>query len=173
MVSDLNIRSAVSADCRAIADVHVESWRHAYAGLLPDAYLAALSTEEREAMWRGAFEQHPDRLLVAYREDRIVGFAAFGPSHDRDARPDRAEIYAIYVAPMHWTTGVGRRLLLEALRRIQAAGNTAASLWVLADNERAIRCYERAGFAVEPQSRKSIDIGGVVLDELRYLREVG
>ncbi|MBP6749981.1 MAG: GNAT family N-acetyltransferase [Xanthomonadaceae bacterium] len=173
MTTDIEIRSADSADSRAIATVHVESWRHAYAGLLPEAYLAALSVEEREAMWRSAFEQHPDRLVIASCEDRIVGFAAFGPSHDRDARPDRAEIYAIYVAPTYWSTGVGRRLLLETLRRFQAAGNTAASLWVLADNERAIRFYERAGFSVDPQSRKSIEIGGVALDEVRYLREVG
>jgi ribosomal protein S18 acetylase RimI-like enzyme len=48
-----------------------------------------------------AAERHPERLLVATRDGRVVGFAAFGPPHDDDAPANRAEIYAIYVAPTH------------------------------------------------------------------------
>jgi hypothetical protein len=44
--------SGTAADCRAIAEVHVESWQHAYKDILPDTYLASLSVTEREEMWR-------------------------------------------------------------------------------------------------------------------------
>jgi ribosomal protein S18 acetylase RimI-like enzyme len=77
---------------------------------------------------------------------------------------------AIYVKASCWATGAGRHLWLEALQRIQAQGFKSVSLWVLVGNERAIRFYERAGFAVEPESRKAFELGGTVLEELRYVR---
>ena len=43
------IRLATLADARAIAELHVASWRAAYVGILPPAYLEGLSVEEREA----------------------------------------------------------------------------------------------------------------------------
>lgn len=87
----LQIEPATSADCRAVAEVHVESWRQAYRSILPAAHLASLSVEEREALWRRVVEQRPSQLLVARTEGRaIVGFIAFGASRDADAPPARA-----------------------------------------------------------------------------------
>ena len=45
----------------------------------------------------------------------------------------------------------------------------SVSMWVIAGNERAIRFYERAGFVVEPESRKFFELGGATLEELRYV----
>ena len=45
----MQIATATSEDCRAIAEVHVESWQRAYKGILPEQYLASLSVAEREA----------------------------------------------------------------------------------------------------------------------------
>lgn len=36
------IRPAVEADLEGIAEAHVESWREAYVGLIPDWYTTAL-----------------------------------------------------------------------------------------------------------------------------------
>jgi ribosomal protein S18 acetylase RimI-like enzyme len=58
----------------------------------------------------------------------------------------------------------------EARRRILAAGYVSISLWVIVGNGRAVRFYERAGFAAEPESRKSVEIGGTTLEEMRYVR---
>lgn len=147
MTTDIEIRSAVfrglprhrDCACRILA---TRLRRFAP----PEAYLAALSVEEREAMWRSAFEEHPDRLVVASCEDRIVGFAAFGPSTIET--PHRiAPKFTRSMSHRH----IGRLASVvgscsKHCAGIQAAGNTAASLWVLAENERAIRFYERAGF---------------------------
>jgi hypothetical protein len=48
----MHIREATMADVAAIARVHVESWRATYKGLLPDGYLANLTYEQREPLWR-------------------------------------------------------------------------------------------------------------------------
>ena len=39
----IEIRRARSGDAPGIGAVHVSAWRSAYAGILPDAYLARLS----------------------------------------------------------------------------------------------------------------------------------
>jgi ribosomal protein S18 acetylase RimI-like enzyme len=153
--------------------VHVESWQHVYRGTLPDHYLASLSVADREAMWRLMVEQQPSHLLLARVAGQVVGFVAFGASRDKDAPPGRAEIWAIYVKPASWSTGAGRFLWLEALQRIVAEGYKSVSLWVIAGNARAVRFYERAGFVVEPESRKSFELGGATLEEIRYVRQAG
>lgn len=52
------IRPALDSDARTIAQVHVNSWRAAYRGIFTDEYLAALSIDEREQMWRGVIATH-------------------------------------------------------------------------------------------------------------------
>lgn len=150
--------------------MHVASWQDAYRGILPAHYLASLSVDERESMWRRMIEQQQGRLLVVCIADEIIGFVAFGAARDEDAPADRAEIWAIYVSAEHWSAGAGRLLWLEALDRIAADGYTSVSLWVIAGNQRAIRFYERVGFVAEPQSRKTFELGGVAVDELRFVR---
>lgn len=148
----------------------MESWRNAYRSLINEQYLASLSVEDREAMWREVVEKHLAHVLVAHEAGKVIGFAAFGSSRDEDAPADQAEIHAIYVAPESWSTGAGRVLWLDVFRRIQADGYKYVSLWVITGNERAIRFYEKAGFVAEPDSRKSFELGGTALEEIRYTR---
>ncbi|GHC21274.1 GNAT family N-acetyltransferase [Aidingimonas halophila] len=169
----MEIQIATSEDCRAIAELHVQVWQYAYRDILPEQYLASLSVTEREAMWRRVVEGQTAQLLVARIAGGVVGFVAFGTSRDEDASTDRAEIWAIYVNVTFWSMGVGRHLWLQAQQRILAEEYKSVSLWVLAENERALRFYERAGFVVEPQSRKSFELGGTTVEELRYSRGVG
>jgi len=163
------IEAATPEDCRAIAEVHVESWQHAYKALLPASYLASLSVAEREVMWRDMQKRQPSQLLVARNAGQVVGFVAFGASHDEGAPSDHAEVWAIYVRPAFWAVGAGRLLWLAALQRLLAEGYKTVSLWVIAGNERAIRFYERAGFVAEPQSRKQFELGGATIEEVRYV----
>ena len=135
----MEIQAATPDDCHSIAEVHVESWQHAYRGILPSPYLASLSVPEREAMWRRMVEQQPSHLLVARADGQVVGFVAFGASRDEGAPADLAEIWAIYVKAASWSTGAGRLLWLEAQQRIVAEGYKSISLWVIAGNARAVR----------------------------------
>jgi len=48
------VRQAAPGDTAAMAALHVRAWRAAYAGLVPDEFLAGLKVEDREAMWRGS-----------------------------------------------------------------------------------------------------------------------
>jgi GNAT superfamily N-acetyltransferase len=148
-VGTRRIRPATIDDARAIAEVHVASWRATYRGLLPDAYLDRLSVDEREAQRREVLRDPSGEwgTLVAEEDGRVIGFAAYGPSRDDDAPPGTGEIPAIYLAPEVVGTGVGRDLFEQVNVALRDAGFTRATLWVLEVNERARRFYERAGWS--------------------------
>ncbi|ROU02270.1 GNAT family N-acetyltransferase [Marinobacter sp. R17] len=168
----MKIQIATSQDCRAIAELQVQAWQHAYRDILPEHYLDALSVSKKEAMWHRLVQRHPGQLLVARATTDIDGFIAFGPSRDEDAPNNRAEIWAIYVYVASWSKGTGRLLWHQALKRLVAEGFESVSLWVLANNARAIRFYERAGFVLEPDSCRGIEIGGTSVKALRYRRRI-
>jgi len=80
--------------------------------------------------------------LVAAHGGEILGFVAVGAS--RDPGTD-GELFAIYVHPEHWGTGVGRALIEAGEAELRRLGHQDAILWVLDDNPRARRFYELAG----------------------------
>jgi GNAT superfamily N-acetyltransferase len=142
------IRTARPEDARPVAEVHVASWRHAYRGLLPEDSLERQSVADREAMWLGVFAD-PDTksgAFVAEVDGRIVGFASFGPSRDKDVPERTGEVPAIYVDPAVLGTGVGRELFDAATVALRDAGFARATLWVLETNALARRFYEKAGW---------------------------
>lgn len=164
---DLTIRPATAADAPAIARIHVASWREAYAGIVPTAYLAGLDVDAREQWWVELLDRPAGRTLVAVLDQRTVGFAHLGPASDEDAEPGDLQLYSIYLDPETWGRGVARDLLRAVLDDVPEGA--AVTLWVLADNERARRFYRRHAF--EPDGVEKIDeIGGAPLTEVRYRR---
>jgi GNAT superfamily N-acetyltransferase len=141
----VTVRRAQPADARAIADVHVCTWQAAYRHAFPAELLDNLSVEEREVPWRERIEEGYV-VWVAESEGEIVGFAAVGPSRTEQ---DAGELYAIYVLPESWGSGAAADLMAEAKDWFADAGYATAMLWVLADNPRARRFYEREGWRAE------------------------
>jgi ribosomal protein S18 acetylase RimI-like enzyme len=73
----------------------------------------------------------------------------YGPSRDDDI--PGTEVYAIYVLPEEFSTGMGRALMAAAVAELPGAAEVG--LWVLADNPRARRFYERFGFTLSGRSK--------------------
>ncbi|MBQ4436754.1 MAG: GNAT family N-acetyltransferase, partial [Clostridia bacterium] len=74
--------------------------------------------------------------------DRVVGFVGYG---DRgEEAPDTGEIFALYVLPEYYGKGVGRQLMEAGLEQLMEYPQVC--LWVLKENRRAIRFYEKSGF---------------------------
>ncbi len=92
---------------------------------MPSERLAELSVERRARQWR---DWPP---LLAESGDVIVGFVSVGASRDADAD---GELFAIYVDPDYWGSGVGRKLIAAGEERLRELGHVEAILWVLADN---------------------------------------
>lgn len=161
------IRHAVPDDAHAVAEIHVDAWRAAYSAILPEAFLSSLTVTSRQAFWAQFLADQPGDLLVAVAGDRMLGWVNTGPCRDRDAALGDAEIWAFYVSPSVWSTGVGRQLWSSARTRLHEQGHRSCRLWVLAQNARAIRFYKAAGFERDDCPAKTFELGGAMVAEIR------
>src|SRR6185369_6868437 len=110
----MQVVHAAPEDARAIAEIHVCAWQTAYASILPPDYLASLSVEHREAMWSECIASGTPELLVARGAGVVQGWLSFGQCRDESSFKTEAEVWALYVSPSAWSTGVGRVLWLRA-----------------------------------------------------------
>ena len=164
------VRLATAADADAIGRVQVETWRAAYAGLLPQETIDAFDVSARQAMWReglGRVPQTGSATFVAFVDDEIVGFASVGVAHSEDGP---GELYAIYVDPSSWGHGAGRALIERAEASLRESGFREALLWVLQGNERAERFYRAAGW--DHDGEKEDVFQGATVTELRYRKRL-
>jgi ribosomal protein S18 acetylase RimI-like enzyme len=147
------IREATVEDARAIAEVHVEGWRWAFRGQVPDAVIDGLDVDRREQEWIVGFtDDWHDGDACFLAEDgtgRVVGFVACGPAPDAYVvpPPNAGEIYSIFLREEARGTGVGRELFARAVQSLRANGFKTGVLWVLESNDLARRFYEVAGWA--------------------------
>lgn len=140
----MNIRPAGPEDAAAVAAIHCESWRSAYRGILPDAYLDHEAPAERLRYWAAklAAPSEGGFVLMAANGGDPVGFVAVSrpgePGYD-------ADIDSLHVDPARRGGGVGQRLLGAAAARLVADGASSACLRVYDANEAAARFYRRLG----------------------------
>ncbi len=159
----LTIRSATPQDAAKIAHVHIDSWRTTYAGIVPDARLAALNKAERELQWQEWLTRDIP-VYVAELDGEVVGFISGGPIRELIEAYD-AELYAVYLLQPAQGQGIGKALLQELAASLLARGFRSMILWVLEQNP-AKHFYLHAG--AELLISKDIEIGGAILPESAY-----
>ncbi|MFE0206005.1 GNAT family N-acetyltransferase [Streptomyces sp. NPDC058985] len=158
------------ADCDRVALIRVRGWQTAYRGLVPQVYLdgmdAAGDAERRRVLFAGA-PAGVVNLVAENDRGEVVGWACHGPYRDGERPTGDAELYALYVDPERLGAGIGQALIRESVRRCAAAGHPRMLLWVLKDNARARRFYERAGFGPDG-AEEPFRVEGVEVPEVRY-----
>jgi ribosomal protein S18 acetylase RimI-like enzyme len=169
-VASLHCRAPIPADAPTLARLHVAAWQKGYRGLMPDAFLDALSAQDAEPRWVALLADDTGALLVAEVEGEVLGASRFGPTLDRDVPAQTAEIHSLNVDPAAWGYGVGSALLTAAMERLANQGYTRVSLWVVHGNRRARALYERHGFVTDGTDRTTTQHTGSALHEVRYLR---
>ena len=175
------IRSGSAADAAQVAAVQREGWFAAYEGIITHGIIDRVTAPDDGARVRQTFRTRPwQRMIVAVVETDVIGYASFGPEVDVQGAPwpypltqageqgRVAELYALYVHPAWWSTGTGRALMDRVLARTSAAGYPSIALWVLRDDSRARRFYERRTDLADGASNVLGGLGGVT--EVRYRR---
>ena len=121
---ELLVRNAVASDARALRETMQRT--HAETD-----YLLSYPDNEVE--------------LVAVVDGKIVGSAGITAVGSRRKVAHRAR-FGISVLQEHWGMGIGRVLMEASIDCARQAGYTQLELEVVADNERAVSLYRRAGF---------------------------
>ena len=161
------LRFAKPSDLSEISRIYAASWKQAYRGMVPQAYLDRLPEDFGVPSFSQRLEQGIYTMTVAEHQGALLGCVIYGPSREED-HDDWGEICSIYVLPSHVGKGVGHLLLEHAMQKMQRIGTEKVFLWVLEQNLHARRFYERHGFSFEGE-RGQIVIEGMTLSEFRYV----
>ena len=162
-----NVRPAAIHDARAVAEVHVESWKSTYRGIFPDALLDGLSVEKRESGWRDLLAGEEPSAITMVGCDAggsVVGFISGGKERTGELGCD-GELYAIYLRQVAQRKGLGTLLVRQCAHALDARGFGSMAVWVLALNPSRV-FYERLGATVIGQ--KDIERGGQTFLEVAY-----
>jgi GNAT superfamily N-acetyltransferase len=155
----------------SIAELHTESWRAAYAGIMPAGYLDGPLFAINLELWQARIDSEqylnggpPSCLLVAEGGDRaITAFAYLTPQRD-----ERILLDNLHVRPGSKRSGIGRRLMARGLGwAAEHHPDQPVYLDVLRDNTPARAFYERMGGST---SRAYVEHfhAGFDLDMLEY-----
>ena len=132
-MSSLRVRPAVPSDAETLAAVQREASLAALAHIFPpERYPFPDDSVNRR--WRDAVGGHDHEVFVAERDGDVAGMVAVR---------DGDELRGLFVRPSRWGDGTAVALHDQAVRR------GAHQLWVLAENWRARRFYERRGWCLD------------------------
>lgn len=166
-IGDIKIRQARPGDVSEIANVHVNSWRETYRGLLPEDYLTKLNFRKKIDAWQKVITD-TKRFIVYVAEDRVgvIGFATFEAARD-DSWREYGEVTSIYLLKRFKGRGVGKALLQVGMKELVKRNFSQAYCWVLEGNP-SIHFYEASGATYSGQS-KDDEIAGLKVKELAYV----
>lgn len=159
----MEIRLIKPSDNRfALSHIYEESWRYAYKGIIPQAYLDSIPT----GRWAANFDQAEMNTIVMIQNDIFIGTTSFCKSRFPEFK-EFGEIVSLYLLPEYMGNGYGKYLLKAAVEGLIRLGYRNIFLWVLVENYRARSFYEKAGF--KPTNHYLNDsIGGRDLREVQY-----
>ena len=160
----IRVRAGRPGDARVISHIYVESWRDAYAGILPDHVLLRMSEQGEQASWRRMLARGESVLVAEDGRGTVVAFGSWGLSRVKGLGFS-GEVYTLYVLPENQGQGFGRRLLAGLFESLGGAGHRSAVIWVLADNPARFFYEALGGRRVAERSER---IWGVVLPQAAY-----
>ena len=141
---ELLVRNAVASDARALRDIMQRT--HAETDYLLSYPDEQSVDEEQEARSLAETERSDNEVeLVAVVDGKIVGSAGVTAVGSRRKVAHRAR-FGISVLQEYWGMGIGRVLMDACIDSARRAGYSELELEVVADNERAVSLYRRAGF---------------------------
>ncbi len=138
-------RKAEKNDVATIANLHAESWRKTYRGMMSDAYLDGNVFAERQTHWQNRLGTPTENqyILVAENEGELLGFVCV---YGADDTKWGSLIDNLHVRPDLKGQGIGKQLIQKAM--VWAKENypkQGVYLWVFEANLPSRGFYEAMG----------------------------
>ncbi len=163
-MSEIVVRKPQPEEASRIADLHQLTWEETYHDKLPAVAWGPGAHKRRTQMWQQITSdpQEGHRYAVLDVDGRLSGFAGAGPAREADA-PRDYQLWFVYLLQAEQGTGAGQALFDEVV------GDRPCYLWVLDDNPRARRFYERNGFVADG-ARQPVGFEGSTAEVIRMVR---
>lgn len=156
---EIEIRTATTADDRALAILDAESWP-------PELWVVA--PQPASVPFFGDRRQ-PEDVLVAVSNGTVLGYARIGRHMRIPANEHVLHFEALAVSPSARGRGVGSLLIRALIELARARGARKLGLRALSSNNGAISLYERHGFALEGRLSEEMRLpDGSFVDDLWF-----
>jgi len=164
------IRRVLVEETYDYAVCHMDCWRSAYKGIMPDEYLSNMSSGIESRAERSvqiiSESCNPYEYLCVTYDEKMIGKLGFGKCLDED-KGEAGQIYAMYLIDEFWDRGFGRKMMEYALNNLKEMGYDEVVIWVLEENDRARRFYEKFRFETDGK-KEELNIGKPLV-QVRYV----
>jgi GNAT superfamily N-acetyltransferase len=171
-MADVSVRPARLDDAGEVGRIQVGTWRWGYRDILPAEVLAELTEDTATEAWQEAIRTPPTQhhqVLIALEGDTAVGFAAFGPSDEReDGDPDEptVAVASLLVEPRWQRRGHGSRLMAALADHVRDNGTARLVVWIPEADTATREFLLGAGWGPDGLAR-ALDTGAGELREIR------
>nr|UWI51934.1 GNAT family N-acetyltransferase [Clostridioides difficile] len=163
----MEIRKAVIDDVEDISEIYAQSWKTAYKGIIPQDYLDNLKNDFWVETFKDLIENNKITAKMVFDNKKSIGCIAYGNSRD-DTLKDWGEIVSLYLLPQYFGKGVGNEIFQSAIDDMKLAGFSNIYLWVLEENQRARKFYEKHGFYCN-NDIYTVKIMDKKINDIRYI----
>ncbi len=162
------IRYATLEDATILGTIHSESSLLAFKDIIPEDYLTnVFSTERRTNCFVRELSELSPKTAIAFINNEPAGLLSFGKSRVNINDHSLVEIWRVYILPKFWGSAISKELIQWGINEIHNTGMKKIELWVLEENMRARKFYEKMGF--KNDNVYEIIDSGKELKELRYI----
>lgn len=154
-------------DLLEISNIYECSWKYAYKNIIPQEYLDSIP----KGRWANSITKEGMFNLVIIENGLIIGTSGICRSRWKQYS-DYGEIVSIYFLPEYMGKGFGNHLLKRCIEELKRLGFDRILLWVLEDNIRARKFYEKNGFVCSDEYLND-NIGGKEIREVMYSYNCG
>ncbi|MEJ0025836.1 MAG: GNAT family N-acetyltransferase [Rhizomicrobium sp.] len=158
------VRRLTAGDAEALRDIRLEALR-----LHPTAFSADPDVEGAFPLERWREHLETRIWFGVFVDGALMGINAFSTESTSKKTAHVAHLGAMYVREAVRGTGAADALMTNFIDYAKGRAEQLV-LTVESENTRAIKLYERHGFAVTGRKPRSMKVGGVFYDELEMWR---
>lgn len=150
------IRKVGRGDEKTLAYIQTESWKAAFAGIVPADLLEKCTEISRaENMYSCLLDENKGNGYILEVDNQAHCIAYWDASREKDMS-GYAEIICIHSLQDKWHHGYGSQMMKQILFDIKESGFDRVMLWVFEENIRAINFYKKHGFSANGRSQKAL-----------------
>ena len=145
---DIKIRKARNGDEKHFAHIQTESWKAAFADIIPaDDLKKYTDISKAETMYENVLKSGYAEMSILEIDGKPHCIAAWSKARNPEFS-DSAELICIHSLCNNWGKGYGTMMMNHIFNEIKNSGYNSVVLWVFEKNTRARSFYEKHGFVL-------------------------
>lgn len=147
--------------------IYAMSWKKAFKGIFSDELLESIHNDFWVDVFNSNYKTKRFDTAIISKNGIDIGAGSFGYSRDYSDKK-YGEITSIHLLEEYWGKGYAKPLLYFMIDKLKEKGCLKIHLWVVKENTRARKFYEKCGF-IQNGKQKILEFKGAGVNELEYI----